>query len=270
MFSIGKKLVFALAIFSSSSVFADAIIDAVMDQGRSAVEKSRDEYRHPQQTLRFFGIKPEMTVVEIWPGGGWYSNILAPLLNDKGQLYAAHFYVDDSTGAYYKNALIKFKQKVAELPAYKNVKITTFHPTNDLDIAPVASSDAVLTFRNIHNWYMKQGETGVNNAFSSFYKTLKKGGILGVVEHRLAESMADELQLKTGYMKQSFVIKAAEKAGFKLVASSEINANPLDNSQHPKGVWTLPPNLSLGEQDMAKYLAIGESNRMTLKFIKPE
>jgi predicted methyltransferase len=270
MLLVPKKFILTLTLLISTSAFADAIIDAIGDVNRPKQESLRDEYRHPQQTLRFFGIQPEMTVVEIWPGAGWYSNILAPLLKDKGQYYAAHFLINDKTSNYYKTSQAAFAEKVQSYAPFSKVKLTAFDPKEGSDIAPAGSSDAVLTFRNIHNWYMRQGEEGVEKAFATFFKTLKKGGVLGVVEHRLPETMADDMQLKSGYMKQSFVIEKAQQAGFKLVASSEINANPLDNAQHPKGVWTLPPGLALGEEDMAKYLAIGESDRMTLKFVKPE
>jgi predicted methyltransferase len=127
----------------------------------------------------------------------------------------------------------------------------------------------VLTFRNVHNWYMQTGQEGIDSAFSSFFNALKKGGVLGVVEHKLPENLSDEAQKSSGYMKQSFVITAAEKAGFTLLAHSDVNLNPLDTTDHEKGVWTLPPGLRLGEKDRAKYLTIGESSRMTLKFIKP-
>lgn len=263
------KLVFIASLFSTTTVWADALQDALQSESRSSAERARDEYRHPQQTLRFFDVQPDMAVAEISPGGGWYSNILAPLLKDKGQYYAAHFFVDDSAPGYYKNSLAGFKQKVANDANFSQVKVTAFHPIKALDFAPAGSLDRVLTFRNVHNWYMGDGQQGIDNAFASFFKALKPGGVLGVVEHALPENFDDEFQKKSGYMKPSFVIAAAEKAGFELAGSSDVNANPLDNSEHDKGVWTLPPSLRLGEQDRAKYLAIGESNRMTLKFIKP-
>ena len=263
------KILVCTSLLSSSAVFADALQDAVQADSRSSAERARDEYRHPQQTLRFFGVQPDMAVAEISPGGGWYSNILAPLLKEKGQYYAAHNYVDDNSSDYYRNGLTKFQQKVAADSNFSNTKITAFHPTKALNFAPAGSLDRVLTFRNVHNWYMGEGQAGIDSAFASFFAALKPGGVLGVVEHSLPESFDDEFQKKSGYMKQSFVKAAAEKAGFILIASSDVNANPLDSSNHEKGVWTLPPGLALKEQDQAKYLAIGESNRMTLKFIKP-
>ncbi|KXI28255.1 class I SAM-dependent methyltransferase [Paraglaciecola hydrolytica] len=267
-----KRLVkFAVlaSLVTCSPVFADTLQDAIQSDSRTTAERSRDEYRHPQQTLRFFDVQPNMAVAEIAPGGGWYSNILAPLLKEKGQYYAAHNYVDDKSSDYYRKGLAAFKEKVASDANFSNTKVTAFHPTKALDFAPAGSLDRVLTFRNVHNWYMGDGQTGIDNAFASFFKALKPGGVLGVVEHSLPESFDDEFQKKSGYMKKSFVVAAAEKAGFILIASSDVNANPLDSSDHEKGVWTLPPSLRLGEQDRARYLAIGESNRMTLKFIKP-
>lgn len=269
MFKKALKVAIALSLFSSPLVFADAISDAVNHENRSVKERSRDEYRNPQQTLRFFDVQPDMAVAEISPGGGWYSNILAPLLNEKGQLYAAHFYIEEGGNTYYKKSLDGFMQKISNDANFKNTKVTAFHPTKALDFAPANSLDRVLTFRNAHNWYMQTGQEGVESAFSSFFKALKKGGVLGLVEHKLPENMADEAQKSSGYMKQSFLLAAAEKAGFKLLAQSDVNLNPLDSTDHEKGVWTLPPGLRLGEKDRAKYLSIGESSRMTLKFMKP-
>jgi predicted methyltransferase len=269
MFKKVLKVALALSLFSSPQVFADDISDAVNNQNRTIKERSRDEYRHPQQTLRFFDVQPDMAVAEISPGGGWYSSILAPLLNEKGQFYAAHFYIEEGGNAYYKKSLDGFMQKISQDDNYKNTKVTAFHPTKAMDFAPANSLDRVLTFRNVHNWYMQSEQEGVNSAFLSFFKALKKGGVLGVVEHKLPEELANEAQKSSGYMKQSVVIAAAEKAGFTLLARSDVNLNPLDTTVHEKGVWTLPPGLRLGETNRAKYLAIGESSRMTLKFVKP-
>ncbi len=267
---IAASLLAVSASLTSTLASADAITDAVKNDNRSADAKARDEYRHPQQTLRFFGIEPDMTVVEIWPGGGWYADILAPLLKDDGNYIAAHFFMFDGAPGYYAGSLNGFKEKAKAGGPYEGATITAFHPSKNPDIAPDGSADAVLTFRNVHNWYMGGDKEGVTSSFKSFYKALKPGGILGVVDHELPESAADEAMKSSGYMKKSFVIDAAEAAGFKLVAESDVNANPADNADHAKGVWTLPPSLRLGEEDHAKYLSIGESNRMTLKFIKPE
>ncbi|GFD78754.1 methyltransferase [Tenacibaculum sp. KUL118] len=249
---------------------ADAISDAVKSELRSSDAKSRDEYRKPQQTLRFFGLKPDMTVVEISPGGGWYTDIIFPVVRDSGKYVAAHFYVDESSSDYYKKALAAFKAKTEAGQVYEGATVSAFHPTKALDIIDAGTADMVLTFRNVHNWYMREGDKGIENAFGAFFNALKPGGVLGVVEHELPESADDEAMKKSGYMKRSYVVAAAEKAGFVLEASSDINANSMDTADHPKGVWTLPPSLALNDEDREKYVAIGESNRMTLKFTKPK
>lgn len=252
---------------TGSTASIEAIEQAISAPAREA-QSNRDQFRHPKETLAFFGLKDDMTVVEIWPGGGWYTSIVNPVVKEKGKFYGAHFHMYDGAPGYYQGSLQGFEKKIAENPAYEGIEMTEFHPTMALDVAPESSADMVLTFRNVHNWYMAGEDTAVDNSFSAFYKALKKGGILGVVEHRLPENLDQAENKRSGYMKQSYVIAAAEKAGFKLVASSEINANPKDTAQHPKGVWTLPPRLALGDQDRAKYVEIGESDRMTLKFIK--
>ncbi|WP_339618123.1 methyltransferase [uncultured Gilvimarinus sp.] len=232
---------------------------------------ARDEYRHPAETLSFFGVEPDMTVVEIWPGGGWYTDILAAYLRDSGTFYAAHFN-PNSDVAYFKRSREAFGKKMAEHPErYDQVKLSVFNPPDQYDIAPVGSADAVLTFRNAHNWYMNGGgEKRLLAAFSSFYRALKPGGVLGVVDHRLPEDRDDAEQQTSGYIKQSVIESVAKQAGFVLADTSDINANPKDTANHEKGVWTLPPSYRLGDVDRAKYQAIGESDRMTLKFVKPK
>ncbi len=235
-------------------------------QQRSAENKARDQYRHPLETLKFFDIRSYMTVVEIWPGGGWYTEILAPLLKDEGEFYAAHFSAN-STVPYFKNSLKKFKQKTDALPdIYGKMRLTVLQPPQKLEIAPAGSADRILTFRNVHNW-MKSGQA--QTVFKAMFKALRQGGLLGVVEHRSPTHTKQDPQAVSGYVREDYVIKLAEQAGFKLLDKSEINANPKDIAKHPKGVWTLPPSLRLKEKDRAKYLSIGESDRMTLKFIKP-
>ncbi len=266
--ALASATLLCLSLTAAPLVQADAITEAVSNEHRSSQARARDEYRHPAQTLRFFGIEPDMTVVEIWPGGGWYTDILAPLLSEKGKLYAAHFYVDENTNSYFKNSQAAFKQKLANHPPYKAVTLTAFAPLQATDIAPKGSADAVLTFRNVHNWLMQDGDAGVEAAFKAFHKALKKGGVLGVVEHRMPESFNQDEHKRSGYVKQSYVIEMAKKAGFTLAQSSDINANSRDSANHPRGVWTLPPRLALDDQDRAKYMAIGESDRMTLKFVK--
>ncbi|WP_394192591.1 class I SAM-dependent methyltransferase [Pseudoalteromonas atlantica] len=269
-FALKSLLVATLAVSSTMALAHNHSADSTLQKAVESAERNneRDQYRNPVQTLDFFGFKPTMTVVEIAPGGGWYSDILAPALKGQGTYYAAHFPADSSVG-YYQRSLASFKKKIAEDKRYSQVKVTEFAPLTHLEIAPANSADMVLTFRNVHNWYMSKEKDAALSAFKSFFSALKPGGTLGVVEHRLPESSADEMQKSSGYMKQSVVIALAKQAGFELEASSEINANPLDTADHPKGVWTLPPRLALDEKDAAKYKAIGESDRMTLKFKKP-
>ena len=226
----------------------------------------RDKYRHPFETLMFFGVRPDMTVVEIWPGGGWYTEILAPYLKGSGKYYAAHRN-RDTTDARILKFIRRYDAKLAARPdLYGEVIVTELSRTKGA-IAPPGSADIVLTFRNIHNWMKFGFEAPI---FEAMYAALKPGGILGVVEHRADPEEFPDPQALSGYVHEEQVIEMAEEAGFRLIAQSEINANPLDTRDHPKGVWTLPPTLRLKDTDRKKYLAIGESDRMTLKFVKPE
>ncbi len=249
----------------------DALRQAVDSPQRSDNYVARDGARHPYETLQFFGITPDMTVVELWPGGGWYTEILAPYLSAQGTLYAAHFDPNSSV-SYFQKLRGRFDEKIAAAPdQYASVKTTVFDPPELVDIAPAGSADAVLTFRNVHNWYMRGGGSErLDAAFAAMFTALKPGGVLGLVDHRLPADRPLSDQDASGYMREDFVIAAAQKAGFRLVASSAINANPLDTADHPKGVWSLPPSLRGPEEDLARVLSIGESDRMTLKFIKPE
>jgi predicted methyltransferase len=238
------------------------LAQAVASDQRSAANKARDEYRHPQQTLEFFGFKPTMTVVEITPGGGWYTEILAPALKGQGKLIGAH-YPDTGEDNYYSNSRKRLVKKLASHEIYSEVELSNFVPKKASELAPAGTADMVLTFRNLHNW----GEEGVSQVFVDAFKALKAEGILGVVEHRLPKG-ASANAMNSGYVSTEKTIAQAEAAGFTLVASSEVNANAKDKASYEKGVWTLPPVLRLGNQDKEKYLAIGESDRMTLKFAK--
>jgi predicted methyltransferase len=250
---------------TSASDFTAGQLDAVLaGSWRSAANKARDVYRHPKATLQFFGLQPDQTVIEITPAAGWYSEILAPLLRDNGHYIAA---VPAGNGAEEQQNAAKLRSKfAADSTEYGKASIVIFNPKVPV-LGPPGSADMVLTFRNVHNWT----DAGTASAmFKAFYAVLKPGGTLGVVDHRAAEGASFESVKDTGYLPTEYVIKLATDAGFKLDAQSEINANPKDTKDYPKGVWTLPPTLTLGDQDRAKYLAIGESDRMTLRFVKPE
>ncbi|MEW9624664.1 class I SAM-dependent methyltransferase [Rhodanobacter sp. S2-g] len=251
----------AVAAVSSGSTS----IDAVLAGGwRSPANRARDVYRHPKATLRFFGIEPNQTVVEINPSAGWYSEVLAPLLRDHGHYIAAE--PMPSGGGEATRDDSRLRKKFAADPAeYGKAKVLAYDPKAPVFGAP-ASADAVLTFRNVHNW----AEAGTAPAmFKAFFAVLRPGGVLGVTDHRAAPGATLEAVEASGYLPTDYVIKLATDAGFKLVGQSEINANPKDTKDYPKGVWTLPPTLTLGSRDRAKYLAIGESDRMTLRFVKP-
>lgn len=249
---------------------ADLLDTAIKSAHRTPEQKARDVFRHPAETLAFFEVEPNMTVVEIWPGAsGWYSAILAPYLREEGKFYAAQFN-EKSEAAYFREGRKKYMEMLKDNRAvYDRVTVTTFDPPAFLTIAPAGTADRVLTFRNAHNWYMRGGgDEKVLAAFTAFHRALKPGGMLGLVDHRLPEDQPASKQETSGYLHQDYVIKMAEKAGFTFVVSSEINANPKDTADHVHGVWTLPPSLSMKEVDREKYLAIGESDRMTLKFVK--
>lgn len=256
-----------VAALAPATALADPIDAAVAAKTRSESNVSRDQYRNPARTLRFFGVEPDMTVVEIWPGAGWYTEILAPLLVDDGQLYVAMFSDKADGPAYYKRLNQSLRDKFAEHPeVYGNVETTHLYIPGETDIAPAESADRVLTFRNVHNWLAADA---AEEAFAAFFKALKPGGMLGVVEHRAKPGTDLETMKSSGYVTEKKVVELAESAGFELAEKSDINANPKDTADHPRGVWTLPPSLRLGDEDREKYLAIGESDRMTLLFRKP-
>lgn len=234
-----------------------AISAAVAAPSRTPAATARDKYRHPAETLSFFGVTATQTVVEYNPGGGgWYTEILAPLLKDKGILYAVQ-----GKGGGFDALTRKFAEKA---DVYGKVKLVEWPPAEGA--IAMGSADTVLTFRNVHNMVMN--DSGARN-FKAFYDVLKPGGILGVVDHRLPEARDAALEKSSGYVKVSTVRQLAEAAGFEYIGASEINANPKDTADWEKGVWTLPPSLANKDVDRDKYLAIGESDRMTLKFRKP-
>ena len=254
-------------------VAADAATDplaaAIASPARTPKFVARDVYRHPAETLRFFGLRPDQTVVEIWPGRGWYMEILAPYLRDKGKYYAA-IEAPDVAGASKeaKDDAALLRQRIADDKAhFGKVIVTELQPPQLTEICPPGSADVVLTFRNVHNWIDKGDEQA---QFQAFFKALKPGGVLGVVEHRAKPGTSLEDMHKSGYVDEAYVKKLATAAGFRFDAESPINDNPKDTKDYPEGVWALPPTLTLGDKDRAKYLAIGESDRMTLRFVKPK
>ncbi len=239
-----------------------ALAAAVASPSRTPANVQRDRYRNPAATLDFFDVKPTSTVVEIFPGGGWYSEIIAPyVINGGGTYYAAA--PDRGLNGFRKltatNAALYGKARTATFPVREAGEIGV----------PAGTADVVVTFRNVHNWMMGD-KPYADLAFKQMYAMLKPGGVLGVEEHRLGEKADISLEKKSGYVKTSSVRRMAEAAGFRFVGSSEINANPRDTKDYEKGVWTLPPTYTLQDVDRAKYAAIGESDRMTLKFVKPK
>lgn len=257
----------ASALMAEAAPMPTALADAIASPTRTEAYRARDDYRHPQETLAFFDVQPSMTVVEIWPGAGWYSEILAPYLNAKGQYIAAGFALTEKTPAYQAKIQTRFVEKLRAEPArYGNAGLTTMGPPSSWAIAPANSADRVLTFRNVHNW-MDGGFAP--EAFKAMFAALKPGGVLGVVEHRAAPGTGIEQMKDSGYVTEAEVKRLAAEAGFRFESASEVNANPRDSKDYAKGVWTLPPRLAEGDKDKAKYLAIGESDRMTLRFVKP-
>ena len=255
---IMKILTFILLTFFNSFALADPLKNAIESEIRSDKNVARDVYRHPYETLTFFGIRPDMTVIELSPGGGWYTEILAHYLKDNGELIADHF--DQSMGDFAKSVRDNFEKKLASNSVYDQVKLASLNSK----YSEVESVDVVVTFRNLHNWIGPNWDFIIKNSYAS----LKKGGLLGVVEHRAKEGTSIENMKKTGYVTEKYAIESIEKLGFKLIAKSEINSNPKDTKDHPRGVWTLPPVMRLKELDQDKYLQIGESDRFTFLFKK--
>ncbi len=251
-----------LIVLSTSSIktIAHDLEGAINSSDRTEKNVLRDKYRNPYETISFFGIKSDMTVVELSPGGGWYTEIFANYLHEPGNLIAAHFDTS-SEREYFKRGRANFEKKMQSSEMYNNVSIVDLSS----NLAPENSVDAVVTFRNLHNWIGPQMDT----IFQNSYKALKPGGIFGVVEHRANPGTSLDAMKKSGYVTESYAIAIAEKHGFVFVDKSEINANPKDLKNYERGVWTLPPSLRLKDTDKEKYLTIGESDRMTLLFKKP-
>ena len=257
---IFNKIILMILISSIPNLSAHDLRSAVNSEDRDPKNAARDSSRHPIETLSFFEIESDMTIIELSPGGGWYTEILANFLHEPGNLIAAHF-DPNSERAYFKRSRANFEKKMGANSMFDNVQMSAINSS----LAKPNSADAVLTFRNLHNWLGAE----MDLIFSNSYKALKPGGIFGVVEHRAKPGTSMDVMKKSGYVTEEHAIEIARKHGFELVAKSEINANPKDTKNYPGGVWTLPPNLRLKDVDREKYLEIGESDRMTLLFKKP-
>jgi predicted methyltransferase len=256
-------------ILSPIAAHAQSSHDAALERAIAGPQRNpdfvkRDAVRHPLEELEFFGIKPTDTVVEIWPGGGYWTEILAPYLHDRGTYYVAQ----PAGGAYGdpERAVVAIGQKLASNPAVYGKVIMVDFNKDHYQLAPAGSVDLVLTFRNYHDW-IKSGWGAA--ALASFFQALKPGGILGIEDHRGRADVPQDPTAQSGYVRQDYMIDMAKKAGFELVASSEMDANPRDTKDYPRGVWTLPPTLAMHDQDRAKYEAIGEADNFVLKFRKP-
>jgi len=254
-----------LAPLSAARAADAALLAALGGPQRSPAFVKRDAVRHPQAELEFFGLRPDMTVVEVSPGGGYWTEILAPYLKAAGTYYVAVPPPKDPEAP--EPGKDSFRQKLAADPAtYGKITLTELG-VDHFTVAPPGTADLVLTFRNLHNW-MDAGYAQA--ALDGFYRALKPGGVLGIEEHRGRNDVPQDPKADNGYVRQDYTIELARKAGFELVASSEINANPRDTKDWPKGVWTLPPTLALKDKDRDKYLAIGEADNFVLKFRKPK
>ena len=261
----GLSLIVLLVVYGIGMPVAVAaeLADIIDGEHRSAENRARNAWRHPVETLEFFGLEKGQTVVEIWPAGGWYTEVIAPYLNDDGKYIAAHW-DPDSPIPFISKGVVKYQAKLAEYPdLYGNVQMAVLMYPDKMDFVPEASVDMILTFRNIHNW---MGREFADDMFAAIYRALKPGGTFGVIEHRGNPDVPQDPKAASGYVNEDYAIALAEKAGFKLVARSEINANPKDTKDYETGVWTLPPTMRGG--DKPEYRAIGESDRFTLKFTK--
>ena len=261
------SIMFTITALAGDESFAQRVAMGAQGEHRSEANTARDEYRHPVETLEFFGIKDGDTVMEIWPGGGWYTEILAPAMRDHGTLIIATWDPAVEGQPSYRYELPKkMEETFAKHPeVYDQVTFEYFSPPQSPSLGDAGSLDAIVTFRNTHGWI---GAGQAQEIFNEFARVLKPGGTLGVVQHRAKEGADPAVSSKQGYVSEAAVKELAANAGLKFVEGSEINANPKDTKDHKEGVWTLPPSYALGDEDKEKYAAIGESDRMTLRFKK--
>lgn len=261
-----KKIFIYFVLVSTFLTFqnlqASTIEDAVINDERSAKNIVRDKYRHPIETLKFFQIKSNMTVIELSPGSGWYTEILSKYLYEEGKLIAAAY--NPSVSDYAKRSREAYEKKLKSKISYNKVEVVDLFSKLSDD----ATIDAVLTFRNIHNW-IDEDTKNLRKIFEQSYSALKPGGIFGVVEHRAKPETSLEDMRKSGYVTEELTINLAKEVGFTLSDRSNINNNINDTKDHPAGVWSLPPTLYLKDKDREKYIKIGETDRMTLLFSKP-
>jgi predicted methyltransferase len=267
-FAQALTVAFALSIGLAAAAAPARRVDPALAAVVAAPQRSpefiaRDRARHPAEELAFFGLKPSMTVVELWPGGGYWTEMLAPYLAARGHYYVA---LPVSGNAEEDRGVTHWRARLASHPErYDKIIETTLGP-GQFEVAPPASADLVLTFRNLHNW-MDGGYA--SEALAAAFRALKPGGVLGIEAHRGRTDVPQDPKAVSGYVREDYAIGLARQAGFELVGASEINANPKDTRNWPEGVWTLPPTLTLGDKDRAKYVAIGEADNFVLRFRKP-
>jgi predicted methyltransferase len=258
-------LIYGCVTTGGREATASALDVILAGNQRTAGDRSRDQYCHPKATLLFFGIRPNARVLQVWPESGWYTKIIAPLVRAKGR-YIAGVLAPDPGSRFLQARSADYRRLLSSRPdLYGAVKVVSF-PLDGGDVVPPGSVNMVLSFRDLHEW-MALG--AAPQALATLYRALAPGGVLGVVDNRGDPTLPQDPQAKNGYVRQDYAIRMIEAAGFRLVATSEVNANPRDTKNYPAGVWTLPPDYRLGNIDRAKYTAIGESDRFTLKFVKP-
>jgi len=268
-----KAHMFIAASLLAAAASGVAAADLTLEQAAKAPNRSsefvaRDIARHPIEELRFFGVTPRSSVIEIWPGGGYWTEMLAPYLHDHGKLTLAVDVPNGEPEGQNFSLGLKFAGRLnADPAAYGRIEYTFFGEKH-VDLAAPASADVILTFRNLHNWVNPAMNLDVQKMLRSIHRALKPGGILGIEDHRGNPKLPQDPEAKFGYLRQDYAIALVEKAGFRLEGTSEIDANPRDTADYLRGVWTLPPSYALGEVDRDKYKAIGEADNFVLKFVK--